>query len=82
MVHDKKGLVMELNLLPRGRINLVTCALCLRVRRGSAWVDAETVIRELRSFDRALPHLRPGVCDDCLAEVYVRRVPAEEAIAA
>ena len=53
---------------------LVTCSLCLRVRRGSAWIEAEAVIRELRSHERdTLPRLLRGVCDDCADAILERR---------
>jgi hypothetical protein len=43
---------------------LTTCSLCLRVLRSSAWVEAERVIREIRSFElEAPPRLMLGVCD-------------------
>ena len=74
---------MEPKLVSRRNTKLVACSLCLRVRRGSAWVDAEAVIRELRTYElRALPRLEPAVCDDCLAVLLGRRAHAEEAIAA
>ena len=74
---------MELKLVPRRHLHLATCSLCLRVRQGPAWVDAEAVIRKLRTYELAsLPHLEPAVCDDCLAEIVDRRARAEEAIAA
>jgi len=74
---------MELKLVPQRRTKLVACSLCLRVRRGSAWVDAETAIRELRTYELpSLPRLEPAVCDDCLAAIVERRMQAEEAIAA
>lgn len=74
---------MELKLVPRRHLQLVTCSLCLRVRQGSAWVDTEVVIRELRTYERgSLPRLGPAVCDDCLAAILGRRARAEEAIAA
>ena len=74
---------MELKLVPRRHLHLVTCSLCLRVRQGSAWVDAEAVIRELRTYElRSLPRLESAVCDDCLAAILGRRARAEEVIAA
>ena len=74
---------MEPKLLPRRQMHLAACSLCLRVRRGSAWVDAESVIRELRTYElRPLPRLEPAVCDDCLAAIVRRRAGPEEAIAA
>ena len=74
---------MELKLVPQRNTRLEACSLCLCMRRGSAWVDAEAVIRELRTYElRSLPRLKPAVCDDCLAAILVRRTQAEEAIAA
>ena len=74
---------MELKLVPRRHLHLATCSLCLRVRRGSAWLDADAVIRELRTYElRSLPRFEPAVCDDCLAAILERRSRAEEAIAA
>jgi hypothetical protein len=32
------------------QLDLVTCSLCMRVRRGSEWMDAELVIRDTRSY--------------------------------
>ena len=74
---------MELKLVPRRHLHLVTCSLCLRARQGPAWVDAEAVIRELRTYElRTLPRLEAAVCDDCTAAIFARRARAEEAIAA
>ena len=61
----------------------VTCSLCLRVRRGSAWVESEDVITELRSYELdAPPRLLPGVCDECADAIFDRRARTEEGIAA
>ncbi len=59
---------MELNRIRRGRNrNLVTCSLCLRVCRGSAWVKPESVITELRSYELDTPPtLLPALCDACI----------------
>ena len=74
---------MELKLVPRRHLRLVTCSICLRVRQGPAWVDSEAVIRELRTYEnRALPRLEAAVCDDCTAAIFARRARPEEAIAA
>lgn len=67
----------------RPHANLVTCSLCLRVQRGSTWVEAEHVIRELRSFEfSTAPHLRPGMCDACTDAIFGRRARAVETLAA
>jgi len=76
-------------LRPRARRNatsstdLVTCSLCLRVLRESEWVDAERVIRKIHSYDlEELPHLLPGLCDDCADRILTRRATHAEAVAA
>lgn len=53
---------------------LVACSICLRVLRGSTWVEAEEAIRELRSFEHRTPiRLGPALCDDCSDELADRR---------
>ena len=80
---DRKGLNMELKLVPRRHLHLATCSLCLRVRQDSDWIDAEAVIRQLRTYELgSLPHFEPAVCDDCLAAILARRAEPETAIAA
>jgi hypothetical protein len=66
---------MEWNLRSRRRhADLAACSLCLRVHRGSAWVEAEDVIRELRSYELpAAPQLQPGICDSCADAILGRR---------
>jgi hypothetical protein len=86
----QKGLAMNRDLIQRLRTRqdssaeLVTCSLCLRVRRGRNWLEAERVISELRSFELASPpSLQPGVCDDCAESIFARRARrAEEPVAA
>ena len=75
---------MELNLRSLLRdTNLVACALCLRVQRGSAWAEAEDVIRELRSYELpAAPPLKPGLCEACADAIFDRRAQTAETIAA
>jgi hypothetical protein len=66
----------------RSDTDLVTCSLCLRVRRASAWVAPEDVIAELRSYElETPPRLLPGVCDDCADAIFDRRARIEEVIA-
>ena len=58
----------------RLEVGLVVCSRCLRVERGSRWVEAENVIRVLRSFE--LPEavkLRPGLCDRCRQRIESMR---------
>jgi hypothetical protein len=63
--------------------NLAACSLCLRVRRGSDWLDADRVIREIRSYELAAPpHLHSGVCDSCAESIFARRIRASEPVAA
>jgi hypothetical protein len=63
--------------------DLTTCSLCLRVLRGRQWVEAELVIRELRSYDLATPpHLRSAICDDCAESIFSRRAQDREPVAA
>lgn len=63
--------------------DLVTCSLCLRVRCGSAWTEAEAVTRELRVLRApTVPRLQPTVCGDCAAAIFDRRARAEEVTAA
>jgi hypothetical protein len=85
----QKGFAMHTDLvqLPRfrrtprqteSRNDLITCSLCLRVLRGADWLEAEHVIREIRSYElEALPHLRDAVCDDCAESIFSRRAQDE-----
>jgi hypothetical protein len=64
-------------------VSLVVCTLCLSVLRGASWVEAEEVIRELRSFELpALPRLVSGRCDDCSEEIHMRREESQRRAAA
>jgi hypothetical protein len=63
------------------RTDLITCSLCLRVLRGSEWMEAESVIREIRSYTfDALPRLQSAVCDVCAESIFNRRAQASEPI--
>ena len=63
--------------------DLTVCSLCLRVRSGSRWVDAEQVIRPTRSYDRRnVPHLHSVICDDCADGIFERRAERHERVAA
>lgn len=63
---------------PESRTDLVTCSLCLRVHRGSEWIEAERVIKEIRSYElQAAPRLRSGVCDACAESIFSRRAQGE-----
>ena len=63
--------------LTRGRLSLIACSRCLRVLRDAEWVDAETVIRELRSFEyEAPPRFEPVLCPICTLSIQLRRAQA------
>jgi hypothetical protein len=63
--------------------SLVVCTLCLSVLRGASWVEAEEVIRELRSFELPeLPRLVSGRCNDCSEEIQSRREESHRMAAA
>jgi hypothetical protein len=67
-------------LLTESATDLIACSLCLRVLRGSEWVEAERVIRAIRSYELdAPPRLHPAVCDFCAESILSRRAsqPAE-----
>lgn len=70
--------------LPIGaELGFVACSSCLRVQRGSTWVEAEDVIRELRSYELpAAPRIRPGLCDRCRAALDARRRAGRHRLAA
>lgn len=62
---------------------LKACSVCLRVLQGSEWVEAEIVMRELRSFDFATaPRLKPALCDRCVRSLRERRARSVEPLAA
>jgi hypothetical protein len=64
-------------------MSLVVCTLCLSVLRGASWVEAEEVIRELRSFELpSLPRLVSGRCNDCSEEILLRRDESHRTAAA
>jgi hypothetical protein len=67
----------------RSETRLIACSICLRVRRGSEWVEAERVIRELRSYElETPPRLRAAVCDDCTGAILSRRAQEVDSVAA
>jgi hypothetical protein len=53
-------------------IDLIVCSVCLRVRDGSEWLDAEHVIGETRSYEGELPRLHGALCDDCAGDARRR----------
>jgi hypothetical protein len=63
--------------------DLVVCSFCLRVLRGSEWVEADTVIRELRTYElEAAPTLHSAVCDLCSTVGFARHEDAAQPAAA
>jgi len=67
----------------RANLVLVTCPLCLNVRRGAEWIDAERMIRETRSYElAALPQLISEVCARCDDAIARRRAQKHAALAA
>jgi hypothetical protein len=94
MVTGQKGSVMDRDLIQllrplrerrqlESHTDLITCSLCLRVLRGSEWVEAESIIREIRSYEHeAPPRLRSGVCEHCAEVILGRRAQVAEAAAA
>lgn len=63
--------------------SFVVCTLCLRVLRGASWVEAEKVIREVRSFELAsMPSLLNGLCTNCSQMIQLRRGDAQHVEAA
>src|SRR5829696_931745 len=80
----EKGPLMDLELLQRLRPRhtrgaMTACSLCLHVRRGSQWVEAERVIREIRSFEHENPpRLIWTVCKPCSESIFGRRADAEK----
>jgi len=63
--------------------DLLTCSLCLRVRRGSEWREAEEVIRDLRSYElEAPPRLHSAVCEVCAESIFSRRLAEESQVEA
>ena len=61
----------------RTELGIVACSRCLRVQRDGGWVEAEEMIRVLRSFELVdAPKLLPGLCDHCLSAIDAKRPPA------
>jgi hypothetical protein len=63
--------------------SLITCTICLRVRRGTDWIESEQAIRDLRTFACPLPpRLESALCDQCVESIRRRRAGAQEPLAA
>ena len=67
----------------RAEVGMVTCSQCLRVQRGSSWLEAEDIIAELRTYELVdPPRLRPGLCDRCTATLAAARTRSQHSQAA
>lgn len=65
------------------RTTLIACSLCLRVLRGSEWIEAERVIGEIRSYELdAPPRLESAVCNFCAESIFGRRADVSKPLAA
>jgi hypothetical protein len=63
--------------------HLTACSVCLRVLRGTEWVEAERAIRDLRSFALpAPPRFDSALCDHCTDSIDRRRREPKETLAA
>jgi hypothetical protein len=83
----RKDVAMDVDLVrflhSRRTHDLITCSLCMRVLRGSEWIEAERVIREIRSYELdELPRLHSRVCDVCAESIFSRRTSLEQPVAA
>jgi hypothetical protein len=66
-----------------GPLTLTACSLCLRVLHHGEWIEPETAIVELRSFEhQAAPLLEPALCAHCAEAIDQRRVGVTEPLAA
>jgi len=64
-------------------LRLAACSICLRVLSGAGWIDAERMIRMLRSYERqSPPRLMSALCPRCEETIRLRRAPAPEPLAA
>jgi hypothetical protein len=63
--------------------SLIACSVCLRVLRGTEWAEAESAIRDLRSFALPTPlRLESALCDYCTESIRLRRTEPREKLAA
>ena len=78
------NLLQHLSLRREPRVpRLVACSICLRVRRGSEWIEAERVIGQIRSYELAAPpRLERAVCDVCAGSLLARRASGDGRLAA
>jgi hypothetical protein len=68
--------------MKRHKAAFAACSICLRVR-GAEWVEATDVIRQIRSYEFAVPPgLGPGICDYCAEPILRRRAEAQQGLAA
>lgn len=80
-VHDRNRVIPFR--LRRASNRLVACSVCLRVREGEGWIDADEAIRRLRTFERErVVRLGGALCDRCETELQLRRRSDDEELAA
>jgi hypothetical protein len=61
----------------QARSHLIACSRCLRVLSDGEWVRAETVIRDLRTFEHDMPpRFEPVLCPLCTFSIRLRRAEA------
>jgi hypothetical protein len=57
-----------------GPSSLHACSICLRVRHQERWVEVESAIQLVRSFESPVPpRLLPAICDPCATAIALRR---------
>ena len=65
------------------RTRLIACSICLRVQKDSEWIEADRIIRQIRSYELdVLPRLEAALCPRCSAAIAARRARAIEPLAA
>jgi hypothetical protein len=57
------------------RWGLPVCSICLRVHARGTWLEPGDAIRELRTYESAVPpRLRAAICPECETQIAYRRV--------
>ena len=80
-VHNRNRVIP---FLPRREVqHLVACSVCLRVRVAGTWIEADELIRRLRTFEfDDVVRLSSALCERCEAELRLRRRIGSEELAA
>ena len=61
----------------RWRRGILACSICLRTQLHGDWLEAEDVIRELRTYEQPNPtRLLPALCGACETSIARRRSQA------